>query len=78
MLLFFVNGLPLGAIELKNPSDENATIKDAFNQFQAYRTLAKIIPFRFLSIAIAPLCRKPGFWPFCNLSLFPNRLLSCG
>ncbi|MFN3479692.1 MAG: type I restriction endonuclease subunit R, partial [Thermodesulfovibrionales bacterium] len=36
-VVVFVNGIPLGVIELKNPSDENATIKDAFNQFQTYK-----------------------------------------
>ena len=36
-VVVFVNGLPLGVIELKNPSDENTTIKDAFNQFQTYK-----------------------------------------
>lgn len=30
-LVVFVNGLPLGVIELKSPVDENATVKDAFN-----------------------------------------------
>ena len=30
----FVNGLPLAVIELKNPSDENATIWSAWQQFQ--------------------------------------------
>jgi len=33
----FVNGLPLAVIELKNPADENATIKDAFQQIQTYK-----------------------------------------
>lgn len=33
----FVNGLPLGVIELKNPGDENATIGGAFNQLQTYK-----------------------------------------
>ena len=36
-VIVFVNGLPLGVIELKNPADENATTKDAFNQFQTYK-----------------------------------------
>jgi len=36
-IVVFVNGLPLGAIELKNLADENATIRDAFNQFQTYK-----------------------------------------
>jgi len=36
-LVIFVNGLPLAVIELKNPADENATIKAACNQFQTYK-----------------------------------------
>lgn len=36
-VVVFVNGLPLGVIELKNPADENATIKNAFNQLQTYK-----------------------------------------
>ena len=35
--MIFVNGLPLGVIELKNPADENATIWSAFNQLQTYK-----------------------------------------
>lgn len=33
----FVNGLPLVVIELKNAASKNATIDDAFNQFQTYK-----------------------------------------
>ena len=36
-VVVFVNGLPLGVIELKNPADENATVKGAFNQLQTYK-----------------------------------------
>jgi type I restriction enzyme R subunit len=36
-MLVFVNGLPLGLVELKNPGDENATLKGAWNQVQTYR-----------------------------------------
>ena len=36
-VVLFVNGLPLGVIELKNPGDENATLDGAFNQLQTYR-----------------------------------------
>ena len=35
--MLFVNGLPLGALELKNPADENATIWSAWRQFQTYK-----------------------------------------
>jgi len=37
-IVVFVNGLPLAVIELKNPADENATIKGAFNQFATYKS----------------------------------------
>ena len=36
-IILFVNGLPLVVIELKNPADENATVKSAFRQFQTYK-----------------------------------------
>ena len=36
-MVAFVNGLPLAVIELKNPTDEKATIWTAFQQFQTYR-----------------------------------------
>jgi type I restriction enzyme R subunit len=37
-VILFVNGIPLVVIELKNPADENATIKSAFKQLQTYKT----------------------------------------
>src|SRR6266702_1058012 len=43
-VVILVNGLPLGVIELKNPGDENATIRGAFNQLQTYK---KDIPVLF-------------------------------
>jgi len=36
-VVIFVNGLPLAVIELKNATDENATIWSAFNQLQTYK-----------------------------------------
>ncbi|MBK1700233.1 type I restriction endonuclease subunit R [Thiococcus pfennigii] len=36
-LVVFVNGLPLGVLELKNPGAEHATIEGAFNQLQTYK-----------------------------------------
>jgi type I restriction enzyme R subunit len=36
-IVLFLNGLPLGVIELKNPADENANIWTAFNQLQTYK-----------------------------------------
>ena len=43
-VVLFVNGLPLVVIELKNPVDENATVKKAFVQLQNYK---KAIPSLF-------------------------------
>lgn len=36
-IVLFVNGLPLAAVELKNPADEEADIWQAFNQLQTYK-----------------------------------------
>ena len=36
-IVLFLNGLPLGIIELKNPADEDATIWTAWNQLQTYK-----------------------------------------
>ena len=36
-VVLFVNGLPLGVIELKNPADEEATVWTAWQQIQTYR-----------------------------------------
>ncbi|MFH1244209.1 MAG: type I restriction endonuclease subunit R [bacterium] len=36
-VLIFINGLPVVVIELKNPGDEKATVKNAFNQIQTYK-----------------------------------------
>lgn len=36
-IVLFVNGLPLGVFELKNPADENATIWSAWQQLQTYK-----------------------------------------
>ncbi|HIP31273.1 MAG TPA: type I restriction endonuclease subunit R [Lutibacter sp.] len=38
-VILFVNGIPLVVIELKNPADENATIKSAYKQLQTYKTI---------------------------------------
>ncbi len=44
-LVVFVNGIPLVVIELKNPTDENVDISDAYNQLQTYK---KTIPTLFI------------------------------
>ncbi|HRJ21997.1 MAG TPA: type I restriction endonuclease, partial [Bryobacteraceae bacterium] len=37
-VLLFINGLPIGVIELKNAADENTDIWKAFNQLDTYKT----------------------------------------
>jgi type I restriction enzyme R subunit len=37
-LLVFINGIPVALFELKNLADEHATLKNAWNQIQTYRT----------------------------------------
>ncbi len=36
-LILFINGIPLVIIELKNPTDENATLKAAYQQLETYK-----------------------------------------
>ena len=36
-IILFVNGLPLALIELKNPADENADVRKAYDQIQTYK-----------------------------------------
>ncbi len=36
-IVLFVNGLPLGVIELKNPANEEAGIREAWQQLQTYK-----------------------------------------
>jgi type I restriction enzyme, R subunit len=48
-VVVFVNGLPLGVIELKNPGSENATLDGAYWQLQTYK---RDIPTLFRTNAI--------------------------
>jgi type I restriction enzyme, R subunit len=43
-IILYINGLPLVVIELKNPTDEKATLNTAYNQLQTYK---KYIPTLF-------------------------------
>src|SRR3989338_5164358 len=51
-IVFFVNGLPIAVIELKNPADENATTFTAFKQFQTYKIQIPSL-FNFNEILVA-------------------------
>ena len=44
-VILFVNGLPLVVLELKNPADENATIRSAYEQLRTYK---EMIPSLFM------------------------------
>lgn len=60
-IVVFLNGLPVGVIELKNPSDENATCKDAFNQFQTYKKeIPSLFPYNELLVASDGIEAKAG------------------
>jgi len=43
-VVLFVNGLPLGVIELKNPADERATVWTAYRQLQTYQVECGVRP----------------------------------
>ncbi len=51
-IVLFVNGLPLGLIELKNPADEDATVWTAWRQLQTYKAeLPRLFTFNAAMIA---------------------------
>ncbi len=51
-IVLFVNGLPLGLVELKNAADEKATLRKAFNQLQTYKSeLTNLFAFNAALIA---------------------------
>lgn len=60
-ILVFLNGIPLGIIELKNPGDENATIKTAFTQFQTYKNeIVSLFPYNELLVVSDGLEARHG------------------
>ncbi len=51
-VVLFVNGLPLGLIELKNPADDKATVWTAWQQIQTYKSeLSDLFSFNAALIA---------------------------
>jgi len=52
-VVVFLNGLPIGVIELKNPQDPNATLTTAWNQLDTYKKqiTALFVPNELLVIA---------------------------
>lgn len=50
-VVVFVNGMPLALFELKNPANENADMKGAWNQIQTYRhDIAPIFDFNAVTV----------------------------
>ena len=60
-IVLFVNGLPLAVIELKNPADENATVRKAFDQLQTYKdTIPSLFCYNGVLVASDGLDAKAG------------------
>lgn len=60
-LILFVNGIPLVVIELKNPADENTTVRSAYRQLQTYKELIpSLFTYNVFMIASDGLEAKAG------------------
>ena len=60
-LVLFVNGIPLVVVELKNPADENTTLKSAFKQLETYKhTISSLFTFNALLVISDGLEAKAG------------------
>jgi len=71
-LILFVNGLPLVVIELKNPADENTTIKSAYQQLDTYKnTIPSLFTYNALLVISDGLEAKAG-----SLSADFNRFMT--
>jgi type I site-specific restriction-modification system R (restriction) subunit len=66
-VVLFVNGLPLVVIELKNATDENASVKSAYKQLQTYKaTIPSLFTYNGLMIAdhaTFAVAFRLGFYP---------------
>lgn len=60
-ILLFINGIPLVIIELKNPADENATVRKAFDQIATYKaTIPSLFTYNEICIISDGLEAKAG------------------
>ena len=60
-VIVFINGLLLAVIELKNPAEENATIRGAFNQLQTYRhDIPSLFPYNEILVISDGLTARAG------------------
>jgi type I restriction enzyme R subunit len=71
-ILLFINGIPLVIIELKNATDENATLRKAFDQLQTYKaTIPSLFTYNELCIISDGMECKAG-----SVSAGYNRFMS--
>ncbi|TKD67692.1 type I restriction endonuclease subunit R [Pseudalkalibacillus hwajinpoensis] len=60
-VILFINGIPLVLIELKNPSDQNATVRKAYDQIQTYKsTIPSLFTYNTVCIISDGLEAKVG------------------
>ena len=60
-VVLFINGLPLGVIELKNPTDEDASIWTAWQQLQTYKAeLGSLFSFNELLMVSDGVAARAG------------------
>jgi type I restriction enzyme R subunit len=60
-IVIFVNGIPLALFELKNMADENATIRDAFHQFETYkRDIPALFPYNEILVISDSIAARIG------------------
>ncbi len=60
-VVVFINGLPMAVIELKNPTDEQATVQKAFDQLQNYKeTIPSLFCYNGVLVASDGLDARAG------------------
>jgi len=75
-IILFINGIPLVVIELKNPVDENATIKKAYDQLQTYKaTIPSLFAYNEICVISDGLEAKAGSLtaPFSRFSAWKTK-----
>ncbi|MBF0423590.1 MAG: type I restriction endonuclease subunit R, partial [Magnetococcales bacterium] len=62
-IVLFVNGLPLGVFELKNPYSDQPTVDDALNQIQHYvNEIPQLFEFNVVAVASDGVNTLHGMW----------------
>ena len=61
-VVIFLNGLPLGILELKNAADEEATIWSAYKQLQTYKSeIPSLLHYNAALVLSEPLGKRKAF-----------------